>query len=168
MLHGVISVADQGHPIGALEFADSHFPVAPPSNYGGRVSDRTHRGASENVLNSRPIFRFFGEALPKNGKIGREVITDLSQSDQRADGGDAVSERNLKVSSAQLVIHASLYSSALPNVLGIKTVSRGNRGCRSCSAIAEISNRLSDYTLEFVAHGEGSPDSSQRAQVGGA
>jgi len=93
MLHGVSSTADQGHPIGALEFADSHFPVAPPSNYGGRVSDRTHREVSEMVLDPRPIFRFFGEALPKNRKVGREVITDLSQSDQGSDGGDAVSER---------------------------------------------------------------------------
>jgi hypothetical protein len=55
-VHGVISAADQGHPIGAQEFADSHFPAAPPNNYGGRDSDQTQREAREKVSGPRPIF----------------------------------------------------------------------------------------------------------------
>jgi len=65
MLHGVISTADQGHPLGALEFADSHIPAASPNNYGGRVSDRTHREASEMVLDPRPFFSFLAKLCPK-------------------------------------------------------------------------------------------------------
>jgi len=68
MLHGVISTADQGLPIGALEFADSHFPAASPNNYGGRVSDRTHREVNEMILDPRPFFGSLAKLCPKTGK----------------------------------------------------------------------------------------------------